>query len=173
MIKLGENATGVKSFKIDHRRLRPGLYSDTKAYSGRCITTIDMRLVQPNSDDNPPLSTAAMHTIEHLGANYLRSNKEWEKAIIYFGPMGCRTGFYAVLDGPHPSVEQRTRHLFLAMAKHIVEWPEDKPIPGATEEECGNYRDHDIQGAKAAMQKWLEVFDMEKEPNYYPFSYPE
>ena len=166
------NKSKVRSFEIDHTRLRPGLYSHIDLRGGRCVTTFDLRLVQPNCEEDPPLPNAVMHTIEHIGAHYLRSRKDWGNSIIYFGPMGCRTGFYAVIDGPHQPEERLMRDLFMSMAKEIANWPKDKPIPGASPEKCGNWRDHNIMGAKKAMQKWLRIFDT-KNLDYYPFSYPE
>ncbi|MBR3319181.1 S-ribosylhomocysteine lyase [Candidatus Saccharibacteria bacterium] len=159
----------IASFKIDHIHLRPGLYVSRIDKEGDVtVTTFDLRLVKPNSHIiDPPLSTAAMHTIEHLGATYLRNRKGWRSKIIYFGPMGCRTGFYAILFGKYTT--QDVKNLFSCMAKYIINWKGD--IPGTTAIECGNYPDHDLSAAKKAMAKWLRIMTA-SQLDYDPFTYP-
>lgn len=159
----------IASFKIDHIHLRPGLYVSRIDKEGDVtVTTFDLRLVKPNSHIiDPPLSTAAMHTIEHLGATYLRNRKGWKKKVVYFGPMGCRTGFYAILFGEYNA--QDVKGLFSSMARYIINWKDD--IPGATIKECGNSLDHDLPAAQNAMKKWYKIITA-REIDYDPFAYP-
>ena len=159
----------IASFKVDHTRLRPGLYVSRVDKQGDvAVTTFDLRLVKPNSRlINPPLSAAAIHTIQHLGAVYLRNRKGWKKKIVYFGPMGCRTGFYAILFGEYSA--QDVKGLFSSMARYIVNWKDD--IPGATLKECGNSLDHDLPAAQKAMKKWYNIITA-RQIDYDPFTYP-
>ena len=159
----------IASFKIDHIHLRPGLYvSRVDKQDDATVTTFDLRLLKPNSHViDPPLSTAAIHTIEHLGAVYLRHRKGWKNKVIYFGPMGCRTGFYAVLFGEYTA--QDVKGLFSSMAKSIINWKGD--IPGATPKECGNHLDHNLPAAQKVMKKWLTIITA-SQIDYDPFTYP-
>ena len=127
----------IQSFRIDHTRLERGMY--ISRVDGD-ITTYDIRMKKPNSE--PVLENGALHTIEHLFATYVRSS-EYSDHIIYFGPMGCRTGFYfLVRDLPDARAIALTREAFRFIAEY------DGPIPGAAPEECGNYREHDLPGAR-------------------------
>ena len=86
----------IKSFTVDHKRLLPGVYVSRKDSTGHdVVTTFDIRMTRPNFE--PVMNTAEIHTLEHLGATFLRNHEEWGDQIIYFGPMGCRTGFYLLL----------------------------------------------------------------------------
>ena len=162
----------IPSFEIDHTRLKPGLYiSRFDVIYGAPITTFDLRFTRPNCIIDPPLPTAALHTIEHLGAIYLRNYSGWGNEIVYFGPMGCRTGCYAVIAGEYDAHDQRIRELFIHMARFIMNW-DDSEVPGATPEGCGNFLDHNLLSAKRAMYKWLEVLES-KQLDYDPFVYPE
>jgi len=123
----------IASFQVDHLRLKPGLYVSRKdRFGSATITTFDMRLKQPNKE--PVIDQSALHTLEHLGATFLRSHKEWAERVVYFGPMGCRTGFYAIFEGDlNPGS-------ILPLIKEMLEWTiafEGK-IPGASAIECGN-----------------------------------
>ena len=156
----------IASFNIDHINLRPGLYvSRVDKQNDVAVTTFDLRLICPIIE--PPLSTAAMHTIEHLGAVYLRSRKGWKDKVIYFGPMGCRTGFYAIFFGEYTARD--VKRLFSSMAKYIINWEGD--VPGATPKECGNYLDHNLHAAQIYMKKWLKVITANK-IGYDQFTYP-
>lgn len=135
----------IASFSVDHTVLEPGVYvsrRDIDDASGCVTTTFDLRMTAPNRE--PVMDTAAVHAIEHLGATYLRNSDEWASRVIYFGPMGCRTGFYLVLFGSYePSdVAALVRALFEFCAHFEGE------IPGAKPEECGNYHDSDLNQAK-------------------------
>ncbi|MBR2695532.1 S-ribosylhomocysteine lyase [Candidatus Saccharibacteria bacterium] len=162
------NQDTIASFEIDHTRLRPGLYISRLDHFGLAMmTTLDLRFVSPNSELEQPLSPAALHTIEHLGAIYLRNYTPERLNVVYFGPMGCRTGCYTVMYGSH-KVEHYVP-LFVGMADFILSW-NDK-IPGATREGCGNYRDHNLLAAKAAMYKWRNVLES-RDLDYDQFHYP-
>ena len=115
----------ITSFTIDHIRLQPGLYVSRKDKVGaETVTTFDLRLTKPN--DEPVMNTAEVHTIEHLAATYLRNEPQWKDRVLYFGPMGCRTGFYLLLAGDYGSREVRGE------------------VPGASAKDCGNYLDMNL-----------------------------
>ena len=130
----------IASFTIDHLKLLPGVYVSRKDKVGQqVITTFDIRMTRPNFE--PVLNTAEVHTIEHLGATFLRNDSEFKDKTIYFGPMGCRTGFYMVLAGDYDSkdvVELVTR-MFIFMKDF------EGDVPGACAKDCGNYLDIDRQ----------------------------
>ncbi len=141
----------IASFQIDHLRLEPGVYvSRVDSWNGVDVTTFDLRLVAPNQE--PVMDTAAVHAIEHLGATFLRNHKEWSGRVVYFGPMGCRTGFYLVLFGNLTSLEVvgLVRELFDFVATFEGE------IPGAKPEECGNWHDSDLMQAQWWARRYLE-----------------
>lgn len=145
----------IASFQIDHEKLEPGIYiSRVNSYESKYgdieVKTFDLRFTRPNREE--PIDQAALHTIEHLGATFLRSDPTWGKAIVYFGPMGCRTGFYLIMQTIFcPCV---IRDLIINMCKFIVDY--NGPIPGATAKECGNYLEHDIVKAKYYAKKYME-----------------
>ena len=123
----------ITSFTIDHIKLQPGLYVSRKDKVGsETVTTFDLRLTSPNEE--PVMNTAEMHTIEHLAATYLRNEPRWKDQVLYFGPMGCRTGFYLLLAGNHVSEEIVTlvRDCFRFIADFQGE------VPGASAKDCGN-----------------------------------
>ena len=129
----------IKSFTIDHIKLQPGLYVSRKDKVGaEVVTTFDLRLVSPNEE--PVMNTAEMHTIEHLAATYLRNEPIWKNKVLYFGPMGCRTGFYLLLAGDHASedVVPLVRDCFRFIADFRGE------VPGASAKDCGNYLDMNL-----------------------------
>ncbi|MEG6572627.1 S-ribosylhomocysteine lyase [[Clostridium] cellulosi] len=138
----------IKSFQVDHDKLKPGMY--ISRIDGD-IVTYDLRLKVPNAGDY--LQTAALHTIEHLFATYVRSSTYADK-IIYFGPMGCRTGFYFITRAlEHEKVIELTKQAF-----NFIKNFEGK-IPGAERKECGNYLDHDPIGAKREAAEYLKVLE--------------
>lgn len=138
----------IASFQIDHTRLMPGMY--ISRIDGD-IVTYDLRFIRPNKP--PFLENPVIHTIEHLFATYVRSSR-MAHGIIYFGPMGCRTGFYFITRGlSHADVIALTGEALAFIARYEGE------IPGAAEAECGNYREHDLPGARAAAAKMLPVLE--------------
>lgn len=142
----------IASFTIDHLRLIPGIYvsrKDADPIKGGVVTTFDLRMTAPNRE--PVINTAPLHAIEHLGATFLRNDKEWKDRVLYFGPMGCRTGFYLLLFGDlEPAdIADLVRRMFEFMAAFEGE------IPGARPEECGNWHDADLVGAKWWADRYL------------------
>lgn len=142
----------ITSFTIDHIKLQPGLYVSRKDKVGsETVTTFDLRFTKPNGE--PVMNTAEMHTIEHLAATFLRNHPQWKDRTIYFGPMGCRTGFYLLTL--HLSYEQVLSLLkrSVALALTLDE------VPGAKREQCGNYLEHDLAGAKKELAAYLTVLE--------------
>ena len=159
----------IASFQVDHTKLKPGLYTARiDGFGVNTVTTLDLRFTTPNSELDPPSAMAGLHTIEHLGAVFLRNHSEIRNEVIYFGPMGCRTGCYAIFFGNH-SLPYYTR-VFEEMSRFILDW--NDAIPGATPEECGNFRDHNLLAAKAIISKWLSVLTRQRNLSYDPFHYP-
>lgn len=141
----------IASFTIDHLRLYPGVYVSRKDNIGEnVITTFDIRMTRPNFE--PVMNTAEMHTIEHLGATYLRNHSVFGPKTVYFGPMGCRTGFYLLLSGDHTSKD--IVGLLVDMFKFIADFEGD--VPGAAAKDCGNYLDMNLPMAKYLAKKFLE-----------------
>ena len=147
----------ITSFTIDHIRLQPGLYVSRKdAVGGQVVTTFDLRLTSPNQE--PVMNTAEMHTIEHLAATYLRNDPQWKERVLYFGPMGCRTGFYLLLAGDLTSREA------LPLVTDCFRFIRDfrGEVPGAHPRDCGNYLDMNLPMANywgARYTQLLETID--------------
>ena len=126
----------ITSFTIDHLKLQPGLYVSRKDKVGEeTVTTFDLRLTSPNEE--PVMNTAEVHTIEHLAATYLRNQPQWKTKVLYFGPMGCRTGFYLLLTGDYTSRDALP--LVLDCFRFIRDYRGE--VPGASPKDCGNYLD--------------------------------
>ena len=129
----------ITSFTIDHIKLQPGLYVSRKDKVGsETVTTFDLRLTKPN--DEPVMNTAEVHTIEHLAATYLRNAAQWKDKVLYFGPMGCRTGFYLLLAGDLSSND--VLELVLDCFRFIRDFRGE--VPGASAKDCGNYLDMNL-----------------------------
>ena len=129
----------ITSFTIDHIKLQPGLYVSRKDRVGaETVTTFDLRLTSPN--DEPVMNTAEVHTIEHLAATYLRNEPQWKEKVLYFGPMGCRTGFYLLLAGDYTS--RQVLPLVRQCFAFIRDFRGD--VPGASAKDCGNYLDMNL-----------------------------
>ena len=141
----------IKSFTVDHKRLLPGVYVSRKDSTGHdVVTTFDIRMTRPNFE--PVMNTAEIHTLEHLGATFLRIHEEWGDKIIYFGPMGCRTGFYLLLAGDYESEDIIS--LLREMFEFVCHF--EGEIPGAAPEACGNYLDQNLPMAKYLAEKYLD-----------------
>jgi len=144
----------ITSFTIDHIKLQPGLYVSRKDKIGaETVTTFDLRLTSPNEE--PVLNTAEMHTIEHLAATYLRNEPNWKEKVLYFGPMGCRTGFYLLLAGDLTSrdVLELVKDCFSFIAKYR------DAVPGASAKDCGNYLDMNLPMANYWGKKYGELLE--------------
>lgn len=156
----------ITSFTIDHIRLLTGLYvSRVDRIGAEVVTTFDIRMTRPNLE--PVMDTAAVHAFEHLGATWLRNNDQWQDKVIYFGPMGCRTGFYLLLAGERSSEE--ILPLVDGMFRFVAAF--EGEIPGAAAKDCGNYLDMNLSMAKYHAEKYIrEVLDR---PEPARLSYPE
>ena len=140
----------IASFTIDHLRLEPGIYVSRKdRFGDTIITTFDLRLTAPNRE--PVLNTAELHTIEHLGATFLRNHPVFSPKTVYFGPMGCRTGCYVLLEGDLSSedIVPLMREMFTFIRDYEGE------IPGALPEECGNWLDQNLPMARWHADRFL------------------
>lgn len=140
----------ITSFTIDHIKLVPGLYVSRKDMVGTYpVTTFDIRMTKPNEE--PVMNTAEMHTIEHLAATFLRNHAEYGGKTLYFGPMGCRTGFYLLLSGDYESkdIVPLMKEMFAFIADFYDE------VPGAAAKDCGNYLDMNLPMARYLAKKYL------------------
>lgn len=152
----------IESFTINHLKLLPGLYVSRRDQKGECqVTTFDLRFTAPNKE--PVIDMPALHTIEHLGATYLR-NSDAAEDVVYFGPMGCRTGFYLLMFGTLDSRD--IVDFVLDMCEFILGF--EGEIPGAKPEECGNYSEQNLSMAKYYIKKYKTELENNKR-----FVYPE
>lgn len=161
----------IESFKVNHLALKRGIYVSRRDVtpSGDVITTFDIRMVEPNRA--PHIPGPAIHAMEHLAATYLRNDREWGSRIVYWGPMGCLTGNYLIVQG---RVEPRDiLQLVRRTMAHVA--MATGPIPGATAHDCGNYTFMDREGARLAARQYLdEVLADPTEANFtYPADEPE
>ena len=141
----------IASFTIDHIKLQPGVYVSRKDTVGaETITTFDLRMTSPNEE--PVMNTAEVHTIEHLGATFLRNHPEYGPKTIYFGPMGCRTGFYLLLAGDYSSRD--ILPLMVQMYEFIRDYKGE--VPGASPKDCGNYLDMNLSMANFLAKRYLD-----------------
>lgn len=144
----------IASFTIDHLNLKPGIYLSREDKIGdRTLKSYDLRFTAPNYE--PVMNTAEIHTIEHLVATYLRNDEKFQEEIIYFGPMGCRTGFYMILTDAvsHEDVLDLMKRAFEFSAEF------EGDIPGASAKGCGNYLDHNLPMAKYYSKRYLDVLN--------------
>ena len=144
----------IASFTIDHIKLLPGIYVSRKDnINGQVITTFDIRMTAPNRE--PVMNTAEIHTIEHLGATFLRNNEEYKEKVVYFGPMGCRTGFYLLLAGDLSSKD--IVPLMVEMFEFIRDYKGE--VPGASPKDCGNYLDMNLSMANYWGRKYAALLE--------------
>ena len=157
----------IASFSVDHRVLEPGVYvsrRDVDEKTGAVVTTFDLRLTAPNRE--PVMDTAAVHALEHLGATFLRNDPAWSSRIIYFGPMGCRTGFYLVVFGEAEPMD--VADLLVRRFEFARDY--EGEIPGARPEECGNWHDADLVQAQWWARRYLEktLYCLDDVHTHYP-----
>lgn len=141
----------IPSFTVDHNKLVRGVYISRQDRVGsEIVTTFDIRMKDPNRE--PVIDVPALHTMEHLGATFLRNHDQWKDRVIYFGPMGCRTGNYLILTGDLKplDIKDLLTELYDFMAKYTEE------IPGATAKDCGNYLSMDLPMCRYESQKYLD-----------------
>lgn len=158
----------IESFQVNHELLKRGIYVSRKDYDntngGAIATTFDIRMKEPNRE--PVMNIAEVHTIEHLGATFLRNHQLYKNQTIYFGPMGCRTGFYVIFKGNLTSkdIVNIIREMFEFIAKYEGE------VPGADPKSCGNYLDQNLPMAKYEADKFLTeiLSDIKEENLVYP-----
>lgn len=151
----------IASFTIDHEKLQPGIYVSRKDPVGNTtVTTFDLRMTSPNEE--PVMNTAELHTLEHLAATYLRMYSGRGKDMVYFGPMGCRTGCYFLMAGDYESRD--ILDLIIKAFEYVRDF--EGEIPGAEAKDCGNYLDHNLEMAKYLSKRYLEVL-------YHIDSFPE
>lgn len=155
----------ITSFTIDHIKLQPGIYVSRRDPVGdSVVTTFDLRMTSPNEE--PVMNTAEVHTIEHLAATYLRNDPEYKDKTIYFGPMGCRTGFYLLLAGDYESKD--IVGLITALFEFIRDFKDE--VPGASPKDCGNYLDMNLGMANYLAKKYLDqvLYKIDESRLIYP-----
>ncbi len=155
----------ITSFTIDHIKLQPGVYVSRKDKVGEStITTFDLRMTSPNEE--PVMNTAEVHTIEHLAATFLRNHSEYGSRTIYFGPMGCRTGFYLLLAGDYESKEIVS--LMIELYEFIRDYKDE--VPGDSPKDCGNYLDMNLGMANYLAERYLNnvLYQIDETRLVYP-----
>lgn len=156
----------IASFTIDHERLEPGIYVSRRdtTPSGDVITTFDIRMTRPNRE--PALTPKSLHAMEHLAATFLRNHPEWQSRIVYWGPMGCCTGNYLLVQGEYASRD------ILPLIRETMRFVAvfEGEVPGATPRDCGNYSFMDLDQAKKDARRYLDVLDNATDVN---LNYPE
>ena len=155
----------IASFTIDHIKLQPGIYVSRKDRVGsQVITTFDIRMTSPNEE--PVMNTAELHATEHLAATYLRNQPDFKDKVIYWGPMGCRTGNYLLINGDYESKD--IVPLMIETFEFIRDF--EGEIPGATPKDCGNYLDMNLGMAKYLAKKYLDdvLYQITEERLIYP-----
>ena len=155
----------IASFTIDHIKLQPGIYvSREDRVGGQVITTFDIRMTSPNEE--PVMNTAELHAMEHLAATYLRNQPDFKDKVIYWGPMGCRTGNYLLINGDYESKD--IVPLMIETFEFIRDF--EGEIPGATPKDCGNYLDMNLGMAKYLAKKYLDdvLYQITEERLIYP-----
>ena len=155
----------IASFTVNHLKLLPGVYVSRRDTAGDArITTFDIRMTRPNHE--PVMNTAEIHTIEHLGATFLRNHKVYKDRVLYFGPMGCRTGFYLLQAGDYESAD--IVPLLQEMFSYIRDF--EGEIPGAAARDCGNYLDMNLPMARYLARKFCDevLEDIQEDRLIYP-----
>lgn len=166
--KGGNMMKKIDSFNVDHLELQPGIYiSRVDTLGSHQLITYDIRMTAPN--DEPPIDLDGIHTIEHTGATWLRNHEEFGDEVIYFGPMGCRTGFYLILTDQvsHKDVLQMMKDMFAYISEYEGE------IPGATAQDCGNFEGHSQHWAKYYSKEFLERLENIKDTSFEYQAYNE
>ena len=142
----------IPSFTIDHNRLLRGIYLSRRDVTpaGDVLSTFDIRMTEPNRQ--PALTPETLHAMEHLAATFMRNHPEWKQSVVYWGPMGCCTGNYLILQGLLSSED------ILPLVRETMEWIADfeGEIPGATPKDCGNYSFMDLEGARRAARAYVD-----------------
>ncbi|MBR3109191.1 MAG: S-ribosylhomocysteine lyase [Clostridia bacterium] len=155
----------IPSFSVDHTKIVPGIFeSRVDTIGNEVVTTFDIRLKKPNAE--PSIDPAAMHTIEHVVATYLRNHPEWKNKLIYWGPMGCLTGFYIIVKGRPAAADMYP--IILESFRHMRDYEGD--VPGATPKNCGRFLMHDLPMAKWEAARFVEYLTTADQESM--FEYP-
>ena len=155
----------IKSFSVDHNLIIPGIFvSREDKVGGETVTTYDIRLKRPNKE--PVIDVAAMHSLEHIIATFLRNDADWKDDIIYWGPMGCLTGFYLILKGAYAP-----RDIYDLILRAFKSVEESKEVPGTAPMNCGHYLMHDLGMAKWYAAEFADYLEKNAE-NDAVFEYP-
>ncbi len=157
----------IASFTVDHLRLEPGVYVsrvDRDPQTDCVVTSFDVRMTAPNRE--PVMDTDAVHALEHLGASFLRNDPEWGARTVYFGPMGCRTGFYLLLFGEYAPAD--VKGLLVRLYEFIRDY--EGEVPGAAPRDCGNWHDSSLPGAQWWARRFLEntLYQLDEAHTNYP-----
>ena len=155
----------IQSFSVDHMRIVPGIFTSRVDNLGDyCVTTYDVRLKRPNRE--PVIDVLAMHSLEHIIATYLRDDSEWKDEVVYWGPMGCLTGFYLILKG-----SRAPREIYGLILNAFKAVDDTKEVPGTTPQNCGYYRMHNLEMAKWYANEFVKYLEDNKK-NDDIFEYP-
>ena len=155
----------IPSFSVDHTRIVPGIFtSRVDTLGDQKVTTYDIRVTRPNTE--PAVDTAAMHSLEHLIATYMRNDPEWKDQVIYWGPMGCLTGFYLILKG-----DREPRDIFDLVLRAFQSVQDAEDVPGSSPENCGNCLMHNLGMAKWHARRFADYL-AENADNPGIFEYP-
>lgn len=155
----------IQSFSVDHTRIVPGIFLSRVDHLGDySVTTYDVRLKRPNRE--PVIDIGAMHSLEHLIATFLRNDPEWKDEVIYWGPMGCLTGFYLILKG-----NRAPKALYGLMLKAFRSVEDAQSVPGTSPENCGHYLMHNLEMAKWYAREFADYLEKNAE-NSSIFEYP-
>ena len=155
----------IQSFSVDHTRIVPGIFTSRVDVLGEYkVTTYDVRLKRPNIE--PAIDVAAMHSLEHIIATYLRNDPEWKDEVIYWGPMGCLTGFYLILKG-----DRAPRDIYDLLLSAFKSVEINEIVPGAAPVNCGNYLMHNLEMAKWYAAEFVSYLE-ENRDNSAIFEYP-
>lgn len=155
----------IQSFSVDHTAIIPGIFtSRVDEVGGGTVTTYDIRLKKPNRE--PAIDVAAMHSLEHIIATYLRNDPDWKDEVVYWGPMGCLTGFYLILKGSRPPCE-----IYDLMLRSFRSVDEAEEVPGATAVNCGNYLMHNLGMAKWYAAEFADYLEANRDDPMI-FEYP-
>ena len=158
----------IPSFSVDHTKIIPGIFeSRVDVLGGELATTFDIRVKKPNAE--PAIAPAAMHTIEHVVATYLRNHPEWKDKLIYWGPMGCLTGFYIIVKGRPGASDMYP--IMLESFKYMRDF--EGEVPGATPENCGNYLMHDLPMAKWEADKFVKYLESADKGEIFDYPHTE
>ncbi len=156
----------IQSFSVDHMRIVPGIFTSRVDHLGKeSVTTYDIRLKRPNRE--PVIDVAAMHSLEHLIATFLRNDPDWKDEVIYWGPMGCLTGFYLILKG-----NRTPQQIFALLLRAFRSVDEAQEVPGTAPRNCGYYRMHNLEMAKWYANEFVAYLEANAE-NSEIFTYPQ